>query len=83
MKVNIVILKHTLDVLRRIGPSGLAEEPLMTEIEVAVGRPLTTTATQDHILYCVDRGWLRSRRDMFDRTVYWISDAGTNTLAGM
>lgn len=83
MTVDIAILKHTLDVLRRIGPRGLAEEPLMTQIEVAAGRPLTTAATRDHILYCVDRGWMHSRRDMFERTVYWLSDAGINTLAGM
>lgn len=83
MKVDITIIKNTLDVLKRIGPRGLAEHPLMTEIEIATGRPLTTAEAQDHIIYCVDRGWLNSRRDMFDRTIYWLSDAGHNTLAGM
>lgn len=83
MKTNLAIIKNTLSVLKRIGPRGLAETPLMTEIEIATGRPLTTQETQDHIIYCVDRGWLNSRRDMFDRTIYWLSDAGHNTLAGM
>ena len=83
MKPDITIIKNTLSVLKRIGPQGLAEHPLMQEIEVAVGRPLTTQEAQDHIIWCVDKGWISSRRDMFERTVYWITDSGINTLAGM
>lgn len=83
MTPEITLVKNTLDVLKRIGPRGLAEHPLMTEIEVAVGRPLTTSETRDHIIYCVDRGWILSRRDMFERTIYWLTDSGQNTLAGM
>lgn len=83
MKLDITIIKNSLSVLRRIGPRGLAEYPLMTEIEVACGRPLTTEETRDHIIYCVDKGWIHSRRDQFERTIYWLTDAGHNTLAGM
>lgn len=83
MTPDIALVKHTLSVLKRIGPQGLAEHPLMQELEIACGRPLTTQEARDHILYCFDRGWIRSRRDIFERTVYWLSDAGQNTLAGM
>lgn len=83
MKPDITIIRNTLSILKRIGPRGLAEHPLMQEIEVAEGRPLTTREAQDHIAWCVDRGWIHSRRDQFERTVYWITDAGQNTLAGM
>ena len=83
MKPDITIIKNTLSILKRIGARGLAEHPLMQEIEVAEGRPLTTQETQDHIIYCVDKGWIHSRRDMFDQTIYWLTDAGHNTLAGM
>jgi len=83
MTPDITIVKNTLWILKRIGPLGLAENPLKQEIEVAEGRPLTSEEVQDHIIYCVDKGWIRSRRDMFERTIYWISDAGHNTLAGM
>ncbi len=83
MKVDIAIIKNTLSILKRIGPRGLEEKALMTEIEVATGRPLTSGETTDHLCYCVDRGWICSRRDQFERTIYWLTDSGTNTLAGM
>jgi len=83
MKPDIALVKHTLSILRRIGPPGLAEQPLMQEVEIAAGRPLTTQQAQDTIIYCADKGWIASRRDMFERTIYWIKDAGVNTLAGM
>lgn len=83
MQPDISLIKHTLSILRRIGPAGLEETALMTEIEIAAGRPLTTQSVQDTLIYCTDRGWTRTYRDSFDRTVHWITSAGQTTLSGM
>jgi hypothetical protein len=83
MKPDTALVKHTLSILRRLGPAGLEETALMIEIEIAAGRPLTTQQAKDAILFCTDKGWTSSRRDDFDRTILWITDSGTNTLAGL
>ena len=83
MTPDIALVKHTLSVLKRIGPQGLAEHPLMQELKSPAVGPLTTQEARDHILYCFDRGWIRSRLRHFRAHVYWLSDAGQNTLAGM
>jgi len=80
---DIALIRHTLGILRHIGPAGLEEQALMTEMEVAQGRPLTTAAARDALVHCTDKGWLGSRRDDFDRTIYWIREAGKTILAGM
>jgi hypothetical protein len=81
--IDIALIRHTLGILHRIGPAGLEETALMTEMEVAYGRPLTTAAARDTLIYCADRGWTGSRRDDFDRTIHWITDSGRTILAGM
>jgi hypothetical protein len=81
--IDIALIRHTLGILHRIGPAGLEETALMTEMEVAHGRPLTTAAARDTLIYCADRGWTGSRRDDFDRTIHWIREAGKTILAGM
>lgn len=83
MKPDITLCKHTLGILNRIGPAGLEETALMTEMEVAYGRPLTTAAARDTLIYCADRGWTGSRRDDFDRTIHWLRESGKTILAGM
>lgn len=83
MKPDITLIKHCLTILNTIGPAGLPEESLMIEIEVAAGRPLTTAAARGIIIDCVDRGFVASRVDDFDRTIYWLTEAGKNRLAGM
>lgn len=83
MTPDIILIRQTLSILRRIGPAGLAEPALMTEMEVAYGRPLTTQAARDCLVYCADRGWIASRRDDFDRTIYWVTGAGVTISAGM
>ena len=80
---DVTLILHTLAILRRIGPAGLEEAALMTEMEVAHGRPLTTQAAKDTLILCADRGWTSNRRDEFDRTIHWITDSGKTTLAGM
>jgi hypothetical protein len=83
MKPEAALVKHALAILRRIGPAGLEECALMTEVEVAAGRPLTTQQAKDALLFCLDKGWASSRRDDFDRTILWITDSGKTILAGM
>lgn len=80
---DVTLIRHTLGILRRIGPAGLEETALMTEMEVAHARPLTTAAARDTLIYCADRGWTSSRRDDFDRTIHWITESGKTILAGM
>lgn len=83
MKPDKALVKHALSILRRLGPAGLEEHALLTELEIAAGRPLTTQEASDAILFCADKAWTASRRDDFDRTIVWITESGTNTLAGM
>jgi hypothetical protein len=80
---DIALFRHTLGILRRIGPAGLEETALMTEMEVAHGRPLTTQAAKDALIACADKGWIKNRRDDFDRTIHWITETGKTILAGM
>lgn len=83
MKPDKVLIKHLLAVLRRIGPAGLEEDALSTELEVAACKPLTTQQAADARLLCSDKGWIASRRDEFEQTRWWITEAGKTTLAGM
>ncbi len=83
MKPDKALIRHTLAILKRIGPAGLEETALMTEIEIAAGRPLTTAETRDTLHHCIDRAWTASRRDEFEQTRHWITHAGLNTLAGI
>ena len=83
MTPDLTLIKHTLGILRRIGPAGLEETALLVEMEIAYGRPLTTQAARDALIYTADKGWTKSRRDDFDRTIHWISSSGTTIHAGM
>jgi hypothetical protein len=83
MKPDIALTKHLLAILHRIGPAGVEEQALMVELEVAAGRPLTTQAAQDVIVWCNDQGWTGSRRDSFRQTRIWITEAGKTILAGL
>ena len=81
MQQDIGLLKNALSILDRL-PAGLAEQPLMAEIEIASGRPLTTSEARDTLIFAFDKGWINSRRDDFERTIYWITDAGRIRLRG-
>jgi hypothetical protein len=83
MKPDKVLIKHLLSILRRIGPAGLEEAALSTELEVAACKPLTTAQADDTRILCVDHGWIASRVDEFQQTRYWITEAGKTTLSGM
>ena len=83
MKPDIALTKHLLAILNRIGPAGVEEGALMVELEVAAGRPLTTQAAKDCILQAKDKGWTGSRRDDWDQTRWWITEAGKTMLSGM
>jgi len=83
MKPDIALVKHVLSILRQFGGPGLEEQALMIELEVAACRLLTTSQAKDTILFCTDKGWISSRRDDFERTIYWITEAGITRSAGM
>lgn len=83
MKPDKVLILHLLKILNRIGPSGIEESALSEELGVAACKPLTTAQADDTRLYCFDRGWINSRRDEFEQTRWWITEAGKTTLAGM
>lgn len=83
MQMDIALIKHLLGILRRIGDAGMEEGSLMTELEIAAGKPLTTAAAKDALLFASDRGWTSSRRDDFDRTVVWLTERGKTRLAGL
>lgn len=83
MKPDKVLIKHLLAILRRIGPAGIEEAALSTELEIAACKPLTTAQADDTRICCVDKGWIASRKDEFEQTRYWVTEAGKTTLAGM
>lgn len=83
MKQDIALIKHLLGILRRIGEPGMEETSLMTELEIAAGRPLTTATAKDTILFAADKGWTCSRRDAFDRTIIWLTKRGKTFLGGL
>ena len=83
MKPDKALIKHLLAILRRIGPAGIEEDALATELEVAACRPLTTAQASETRLLCADKGWIASRIDEFDQTRWWLTEAGKTTLSGM
>ena len=83
MQPDKVLIKHLLSILRRIGPDGIEENALSVELEVAACRPLTTAQANDARIFCYDKKWINSRRDDFEQTRWWITEAGKNTLSGM
>ena len=83
MKPDIALQKHLLGILNRIGGAGMEEQSLMTELEVAAGRPLTTAEAKDALIFAADRGWTASRKDEFERVLHWITARGKTQLAGM
>lgn len=83
MKPDKTLVKHLLGILRRIGPVGMQEQSLMAELETAAGKPLTTAVAKDVILFASDKGWIASRCDDFDCTIYWLSDIGKTVYLGL
>ncbi len=69
--------------LNRVGPAGIEESVALERMEAEYGSPLTTQAAKDTLLFCTDRGWVQSRRDEFELTRWWITEAGKTRLAGM
>lgn len=83
MQPDKILIKHLLKILHRIGPAGIEESALSEELGVAACKPVTTAQADDTRIFCVERGWVGSRRDDFDQTRYWITEAGKTTLSGM
>ena len=83
MPANPVLSKHLLELLRDLDGNSLAEDTLMSELEIRYGRPLTTQEARRTIVHAVDHNWARSRRDDFDQTRYWLTDKGRNQLEAM
>jgi hypothetical protein len=83
MKPDKALIKHLLSILHRIGPAGIEESALATELEVAAGRPLTTAQARDALVWSTDRGYVATRRDDFEQTVAWLTDSGKTILSGM
>ncbi len=83
MKPDVALTKHTLSILRRIGEAGMEKMSLMTEMEIAAGRMLTSAQAEDTLIDCVDRGWISSRVDDFERQIYWLTERGKTRLAGL
>ena len=54
----------------------ISRDTLAGEVEVRMERPLTTQAVDDALAFCRDRGWAESRKDMFSRTVWVVTEAG-------
>ncbi len=83
MKPDKALLKHLLAILRRLAPGSIEESALSVELEVAACRPLTTQQADDTRIFCAEKGWIASRRDEFEQTRWWITDAGRTTLSSM
>ena len=83
MTPDKVLIKHLLAILNRIGPAGIEENALITELDIAACRPLTRQQAIDTIVFCADKGWTGSRRDDFDQTRIWLTESGKTILAGM
>jgi DNA-binding PadR family transcriptional regulator len=83
MKPDVALTKHMLAILRRIGDAGMEQHSLLTEMEIASGRMLTTAQAEDTLIDCVDHGWINCRVDDFQRQIYWLTDRGKTRLAGL
>ena len=83
MKQDTLLCKALLKTLNRIGPAGIEETAALERMEAEYGSPLTTQAARDTLLFGAVRGWVRSRRDEFENTRWWIPEAGKTALSGM
>jgi hypothetical protein len=83
MPVNIVLIKSILATLHDLCGGSLPEITLAAEVEIRMGRPLTTHELSASLTLARDKGWVDRRKDDFSRTLWHITDAGINRLGDM
>jgi len=83
VKQDPTLCKALLKTLNRIGPAGVEESAALERMEAEYGSPLTTQEAKDTLIFCADRGWVQSRRDEFENTRWWLTEAGKTRLSGM
>lgn len=76
MPTDISLIKALMKTLVTVDGNPASRDVLATEAELRMGRPLTTQAVDDALVFCKQRGWAESRKDLFDRDVWVITEAG-------
>lgn len=76
MPTDIMLIKALMKTLVAIDGNPAARDTLAAEAELRMGRPLTTQAVDDALAFCRQRGWAESRKDMFSRDVWTVTEAG-------
>ncbi|NCC50915.1 MAG: hypothetical protein EOM20_06820 [Spartobacteria bacterium] len=83
MPVNIVLIKSILETLHDLCGGSLPEVSLAAEVEIRMGRPLTTHEISTSLTLARDKGWVDRRKDDFSRDLWRITDTGINKLRDM
>ena len=78
MPSDPVLFRIALDALDCRGAAGGPQDAIATEIEMRLGRPLTSQAIEDQLRFLLSQGYAATRRDEFQRAIWWITDAGKN-----
>ncbi len=82
--IEILIARHMLTILNRIGPAGLEDASLKEQAEIAARQPLTTLELDLSFKTLNVRGWVASFRDpVTDRVRWYITESGKIALASL
>lgn len=81
MTVNPALCRHLLQVLTNLRGNALPGTALLFETECRAGRPISSEEFHDLLSLCKNSGWIATRRDDFDRDVWWITESGKNKAA--
>lgn len=76
MATNITLIKAVMKTLAALDGNPVPVTSLASEVEIRMSRPLVLQDVEDALTFARDHGWAQSRKDMFERTVWVITEAG-------
>jgi len=81
---DIIVIRHMLRTLDKLGPTGVEARALQEQAELAAGIPLTTTEKDLAVKTILDRGWAATYRDpLTQRIRHYLTEQGRIALAGL
>lgn len=79
---DLTLQKKTLSVLERLDGIALRESVLASEVEILVGRPLTTDEFRAAMQELMGTGRVKRTFDAWNEALYEITGAGKAALMG-
>ncbi|MFZ4777968.1 MAG: hypothetical protein ACOYM3_21575 [Terrimicrobiaceae bacterium] len=79
--INEALIKITARTLRNVGDEGVTKSALATLTECDIGRKIVTEEFEDALAFLKQKGFVATQKNVFDKDVYFLTQAGKNFIA--